>query len=119
MLDKFVPDMYLKSVYDIDYAKLKKKGIKCIIFDLDNTLAPLNMNKPSKKLKDLIEDIKELNLRILIVSNSTKKRVEPFKEILNVDSAYFASKPLSKKYIKIMKLYKSPYNKIVKSQKYG
>ena len=21
MLDKFVPDMYLKSVYDIDYAK--------------------------------------------------------------------------------------------------
>ena len=52
MLDKFVPDMYLKSVYDIDYAKLKKKGIKCIIFDLDNTLAPLNMNKPSKKLKD-------------------------------------------------------------------
>ena len=33
MLDKFVPDMYLKSVYDIDYAKLKKKGIKCIIFE--------------------------------------------------------------------------------------
>lgn len=106
MLDKFVPDMYYKSVYDIDYSKLKKKGIKCIIFDLDNTLAPLNMNKPSKKLKDLIEDIKDLNLKVIILSNSSKKRVEPFKEILNVDSAYFAGKPFSKKYDKVMKLYK-------------
>lgn len=106
MLDKFVPDMYYKSVYDIDYNKLKKKGIKCVIFDLDNTLAPLNMNKPSKKLKDLIEDIKELNLKILIISNSNKKRVEPFKEILNVDSAYFAGKPFSKKYKKVMGLYR-------------
>ena len=106
MLDKFVPDMYYKSVYDIDYNKLKKKGIKCVIFDLDNTLAPLNMNKPSKRLKDLIEDIKELNLKILIISNSNKKRVEPFKEILNVDSAYFAGKPFSKKYKKVMSLYR-------------
>ena len=106
MLDKFVPDMYLKSVYDIDYAKLKKKGIKCIIFDLDNTLSAVNVDKPTKKIKDLIEDIKELNLRVLIVSNSPKKRVEPFKEGLNVDSAYFACKPLSIKYKKIMNMYK-------------
>ena len=27
MLNMFVPDMYLKSAYDIDYAKLKKKGM--------------------------------------------------------------------------------------------
>lgn len=106
MLDKFVPDMYFKSIYNIDYSLLKKKGIKCIIFDLDNTIAPINMAKPSKKIKDLMEDIKELKLRIIIVSNSPKKRVEPFKEILNIDSAYLACKPFSKKYKKIMNMYK-------------
>ena len=53
MIDKFVPDIYQKSIYDIDYKKLKKSGIKCIIFDLDNTLAPISMTKPSKKIKDL------------------------------------------------------------------
>lgn len=106
MLSRFIPDMYYKSVYDIDYSLLKKKGIKCIIFDLDNTLVPITLSKPNKKLKDLIEGIKDRKLRVVIVSNSPKKRVEPFKEILNVDSAYLSCKPFSKKYKKVMNIYK-------------
>lgn len=106
MLNIFVPDMYLKSIYDIDYKKLKKNGIKCIIFDLDNTIAALNVKKPTKKLKDLIEDIKDLKLKVLIVSNSPKKRVEPFKDILSVDSSYLSWKPLKRKYNKILKIYR-------------
>ena len=38
-MDKFIPDMYYKSIFDINYKKLKKMKIKCIAFDLDNTLA--------------------------------------------------------------------------------
>ena len=106
MLNNFVPDIYQKSVYDINYKKLKKNGIKCLIFDLDNTLAPVNIKKPNKKLRDLIEDLKELKFKIIIVSNSPKKRVEPFKDILGVDSAYLSFKPLKTKYNKILKIYK-------------
>ena len=106
MLNSFVPDIYQKSIYDIDYKKLKKNGIKCLIFDLDNTLAPISLKKPNKKLRDLIEDLKELKFKVLIVSNSPKKRVEPFKDILGVDSAYLSFKPFKKKYKKIMKIYK-------------
>lgn len=106
MLNKFIPDIYQKSIYDINYKKLKKNGVKCIIFDLDNTITPINVKKPSKKLKDLIEDLKEMNFRVLIISNSPKKRVEPFKDILGVDSAYFACKPLKNKYSKVLKIYK-------------
>ena len=29
IMEKYVPDMYLKSVYDIDYNKLKDHGINC------------------------------------------------------------------------------------------
>ena len=36
-MDKFFPDIYQKSIYDINYKKLKKVGIKCLLFDLDNT----------------------------------------------------------------------------------
>lgn len=106
MLDSFMPDIYQKSIYDIDYKKLKKNGIKCLIFDLDNTIAPINMKKPSKKLRDLIEELKDMKFKVLIVSNSPKKRVEPFKDILGVDSAYFSCKPLKKKYLKVLKVYK-------------
>ena len=37
-MDKFIPDMYQKSIFTINYKKLKKRGIKCLLFDLDNTM---------------------------------------------------------------------------------
>ena len=39
------------------------------------------------------------------MSNSGKKRLEPFKEGFNVDTAYSSMKPLKKKYKKIMSMY--------------
>ncbi len=106
MLNKFIPDIYQKSIYDIDYKKLKKNGIKCIIFDLDNTIAPINLKKPNQKIRDLMEELKEMKFKLLIVSNSPKKRVEPFKDILGIDSAYLSFKPLKRKFKKILKTYK-------------
>lgn len=101
----FVPDIYQKSIFDINYKKLKKNGVKCIIFDLDNTLAPVNVKSPNKKVKDLMEDLKALRLKLIIMTNSTKKRVEPFKDILCIDTSYLSFKPLKKKYKKILKIY--------------
>jgi len=108
----FVPDMYQKSIYNIDYKKLKKNGIKCLIFDLDNTLTPVNLKSPSKKLKDLMEDLKNLKFKLIIVSNATKKRVEPFKDILCIDSAYLSLKPFRRKYQKVLKIYNFKENEI-------
>lgn len=105
MLNLFVPDIYQKSIYDINYNKLKKNGIKCLVFDLDNTIAPISVKSPKKKVKDLIEDLKAMKFKIIIVSNSIKTRVEPFKDILCVDSAYFSVKPFKRKYKKILKVY--------------
>ena len=34
----YKPTMYKKNIFDIDYKKLKENGIKCLVFDLDNTL---------------------------------------------------------------------------------
>lgn len=105
MFDIFVPDMYQKSVYTIDYKKLKKMGIKCILFDLDNTIAPTSVNKPDKKIKNLFYELKDMGFKIIIISNSPKSRVEPFKNELQVDASAFALKPRKDKYLKIMKTY--------------
>lgn len=112
MFNMFVPDIYQKSIYDIDYKKLKKNGIKCLIFDLDNTLTPVNIKSPNKRLKDLMEDLKNMKFKLLIVSNATKKRVEPFKDILCIDSSYLSFKPLKRKYLKILNVYKYKENEI-------
>ena len=39
----FLPDMYVKSIYQIDYKSLKNSGIKVILFDLDNTIVPISL----------------------------------------------------------------------------
>jgi len=104
-MEKFVPDIYQKSIYTIDYKKLKKNGIKCLLFDLDNTIAPLNVGVPDRKMKDQIEFLKDMGFKVMLLSNGSKNRVRPFKEGLNIDSSHSSMKPMKKKYIKVMKIY--------------
>ncbi len=105
MFDKFVPDKYFKSIYEINYEALRNSGIKCLIFDLSNTLVPLSIKSPTKKVKDLFEDLRNMGFRLVILSNNFKKEVLPFKEELCVDSAYLSFKPFKRKYKKVLKLY--------------
>ena len=104
--------MYFKNIYSIDYKELKKKKIKCLVFDLNNTIAPLTINKPNKKIIDLFEELKDMKFKIYIVSNSNRKRVEPFKNYLGVDSAYLSFKPSLKKFKKIYDINKFKDNEI-------
>ncbi len=104
-MENFIPDIYQKNIYDIDYERLKNMGIKCLLFDLDNTLVPVKSDRPNKKLKELFLYL-EKSFKLIIVSNSNRKRLIPFKEELNVDVAASAKKPLKNKYVKIMKIYK-------------
>ena len=52
-MNYFYPDVYQKSIYTINYDKLKENGIKCLLFDLDNTCVPYIDRTPTKKLKNL------------------------------------------------------------------
>ena len=102
MIEKYMPDIYQKSIYYINYDKLYKKGIRCIIFDLDNTISPPHVKKPTKRLKKLFEELKDKGFKIIIMSNATKYRLEPFKSGLYVDACAFSLKPTKNKYAKIM-----------------
>lgn len=112
MFELLVPDKYFKSIYDINYKALKKSGIKCLIFDISNTLEPETVKTPSRKVKDLFEDLKDMGFKLVLLSNSIKKDVIPFKELLCVDSSYLSFKPLKRKYKKVMKIYDLSDNEI-------
>ena len=103
-MDKFIPKIYKKSILDIDYKELKKKNIKCLLFDLDNTLLEIKQSSPKKEIGLLVKKLKK-DFKVIIISNSSKDRVRPFKEKLNVDSSFRSYKPLKKKYKKIMNVY--------------
>lgn len=106
MIELYKPDMYIKDIYAIDYKKLKSFGIKCILFDLDNTLVPYYRVKPTRKLKDFIENVKDMGFKVILFSNATKKRLTPFKNTLEVDCSASSRKPSEKKFKKVLKEYK-------------
>lgn len=112
MIENFVPDIYQKSIYYINYDKLYKKGIRLLLFDLDNTITPSYVNKPTKRLKKLFDELKDKGFKIIIMSNSPKRRIEPFKEQLNVDACAFSLKPTKNKYKKIMEKLKYKHTEI-------
>ena len=105
-MEIFIPDIYQKSIYTIDYQKLQSRGIKCLLFDLDNTLVPASIKVPNKKIRELFTELKEKGFTVILFSNSPKKRLKPFKEELEVDALASAMKPLSRNYLKIMREYK-------------
>ena len=87
MIEKFMPDIYQKSIYYINYDKLYKKGIRLLLFDLDNTITPSHVNKPTKRLKKLFNE-------------------------LMVDACAFSLKPRKDKYVYIMDKFKYKHTEI-------
>ena len=104
-MDIFIPDMYQKSIYTINYEKLREDGIRCLLFDLDNTCVPYVEKKPTQKLKDLFDRLKEMGFKVIIFSNASKKRLEPFKNFLIVDCSYSSRKPSKRKFLKVLKMF--------------
>ena len=103
-MDNFVPDMYTQSIYTINYKKLKKRGIKCLLFDLNNTLTSYDDDYPTDDLRELIYEL-EKDFKVIIISNSSKDRIRPFKEKLNIDASFRSFKPFKRKFKKILALY--------------
>ena len=104
-MDYFMPDMYQKSIYHIDYDKLQEDGIKCLLFDLDNTCVPYKDKEANKKLIELFETLKDMDFKLIIFSNATKRRIAPFKKALNVDCLARAHKPSKSNFLKVLKLF--------------
>lgn len=92
-MEVYVPDIYQKNIYEINYEVLHSRGIKCLIFDLDNTLALIKETLPCEESKKIIRELKKKGFKIYIASNSINARVKPFHEELKVDYVSSAKKP--------------------------
>ena len=108
----FIPKIYVKDIFSIDYKKLIYDGYKIIIYDLDNTIG----NIKDKVCDDnTVTFLNKLNkeIKVIIASNSGKKRVLNFCQDLECDKYYFCLKPLSIVLSKIKKKYNINYNEMV------
>ncbi|MCX7710912.1 MAG: YqeG family HAD IIIA-type phosphatase [Clostridia bacterium] len=103
MLEKYFPKLLLDKVQDIDLEQLKKRGIKGLLLDIDNTLVPHGKEADDKAVA-WIEKVKASGLKVCIVSNASKKRVIKFNERLKIFAFHRASKPGTKTFLKAIRL---------------
>ena len=96
MLERFLPDMFVDGILDIDLEMLKKNSIKGLILDIGNTLVPPKMKEADENAVEWIDKVKKVGLKVCIVSNNSKKRVIKFNERLKVFAIYKAYKPSKK-----------------------
>ena len=104
-MEKYLPDIYQKSIYTVDYSKLLNKGIKCLLFDLDNTIVSPDSTQMPQKAKELFTSLKQKGFRVVLFSNSLKHRVKLFAKYLDIEFYASARKPMPNKFQKIMKEY--------------
>ena len=92
MFKTFYPDHAIASAYDIPYEELYARGIRALIFDIDNTLT--EHGKPAtERTIALMDRLKKIGFRICLLSNNKEERVKMFNEKIQVDYIYKAGKP--------------------------
>ena len=97
ILDRFFPDLYIPSVYELPLAELKEMGIRGLVFDIDNTIAPFDVAEPDEKLIQFFQSLKKQGFHLLILSNNNKERVHLFSRKLPALAVHKAGKPSIKK----------------------
>lgn len=95
MLKNFLPNEHVKTIFDIHPALLRKKGIKGIITDLDNTLVAWDVKDATPEVIQWFEQMKEQDIKVTIISNNKQERVKLFSEPLDTPFVFSARKPLS------------------------
>lgn len=103
MLQCFYPDRYIRSAYEIDYEAFYHAGYRGIIFDIDNTLVEHGAPADERSIA-LMEHLKHLGFKIMLLSNNKEPRVKMFNDAVKVMYIYKAGKPGRGGYERAMEL---------------
>lgn len=94
-IENYMPDFAVEAVYDLTVESLKKHGIKAVLVDLDNTLIAWNNPDGTPEMKQWLHDLRDAGIRIIVVSNNTKRRVRRAVEKFDIDYVYWSFKPFT------------------------
>jgi len=103
----FKADYFFDNIYQITPDFLKKIKITSLVADLDNTIADYDTPKPTPEIIGWFNMMREAEIKIAIVSNNRKERVELFCEELSIPYYWKSGKPRKKTILKAIDTLKS------------
>lgn len=101
ILERFYPDVYLDSAYEIDYEGLYEQGYRGVIFDVDNTLVPHGAPADARSIA-LFERLRNIGYESMLLSNNKEPRVKMFNDKVHSRYIFKANKPSPTNYRKAM-----------------
>ena len=102
MPSPMMPDYMFQTFDEITPDFLQGLGVRAILSDIDNTLAPYEQPEPDDRILNWITALTDAGISIAFVSNNDRERVELFNRSLGVPAYWKCGKPFKKNLILAM-----------------
>ena len=96
MKDDLTPDYMFATFAEVTPAFLQSIGVRCLLIDIDNTLAPYEEPDPDERILGWFKALEEHGIRAALVSNNHAPRVERFNKPLGLIAYPNSGKPSRK-----------------------
>ena len=103
MKDRLTPNYMFGSYREITPAFLQSIGIRALLCDIDNTLAPYEQAEPDEPIRQWVRELQENGIRLALVSNNHPPRVERFNRTLGLLAYPDSGKPKKKTLLRAMR----------------
>ena len=112
MGNAFYPDEWLDSAYDIPYEQFYQKGMRGIIFDIDNTLVHHGADA-TPKVEALFRELDAMGMKTLLLSDNSAERIQRFNKHIGAPYIAEAGKPDPAAYRRGAKMLGLPVEQVV------
>lgn len=102
----FKPDIKLHGITDITVELLNEYNIKALLLDVDNTMSTHHGVVLTDGLMEWIAAMQQSGIKLMVLSNSKKARIEPFAARIGLPFISLGCKPLPSGYLRGVKALK-------------
>lgn len=103
MIEKFFPDIIVDKVENLGMNYLRENDIKALIIDIYNTICEWKTG-PTDSVKAWIDMMKNNGIKLCLVSNNKRYRVEKVSKTIGISAIHGAKKPLKGAFLSAVKL---------------
>lgn len=108
-----IPDRIFDKLGDISGEILIKEGVRGLILDIDNTMAPKHIPLPDQALIDWIAGLRKAGVGLYVISNNRMNRVSKFAKALDLPFIHTGLKPFPFSFHRALREMKLPKKEVV------
>ena len=91
-----IPDRKLRTIYELAPRELTDLGIRFVILDVDNTIAPYTVHTADERMIAWVQGLRDAGLDVFVLSNNRGERPERFSAAFGLPFRKNAWKPFTR-----------------------